>query len=268
MSSTVCFGRSCRRAHRRQSDGEPRMIWVQGWRIGHRRSLERSKHRRNPRSARGVLLTERGGKFLPSRLGGKEGPGSATDFGSARASSIPGEPALMPPTRSEMAMPENSITTASMMVRCRKGATTRDCSMKNVFIFVTCADFLKLRFSFCDDHSRAARSPWRSQAVRGFVRPACSGAASANLTRPISPMLKSLFSRQATDESPAAVAGPVSANGARRRVMVIGLDCAAPELVFDRWLDDLPNLKSLYETDCTARCVRAIHRSPFRPGRS
>jgi predicted AlkP superfamily phosphohydrolase/phosphomutase len=27
--------------------------------------------------------------------------------------------------------------------------------------------------------------------------------------------------------------------------MVIGLDCAAPELVFDRWLDDLPNLKLL-----------------------
>jgi predicted AlkP superfamily phosphohydrolase/phosphomutase len=32
----------------------------------------------------------------------------------------------------------------------------------------------------------------------------------------------------------------------RRRVMLIGLDCAAPELVFDRWLDDLPNIKSLY----------------------
>src|SRR5947207_3406384 len=32
---------------------------------------------------------------------------------------------------------------------------------------------------------------------------------------------------------------------ARRRVMVIGLDCATPKLVFDRWLDDLPNLKSL-----------------------
>ena len=30
--------------------------------------------------------------------------------------------------------------------------------------------------------------------------------------------------------------------------MVIGLDCAAPELVFDRWLDDLPNLKSLYQS--------------------
>ena len=29
--------------------------------------------------------------------------------------------------------------------------------------------------------------------------------------------------------------------------MVIGLDCAAPELVFDKWLDDLPNLKALYE---------------------
>jgi predicted AlkP superfamily phosphohydrolase/phosphomutase len=27
--------------------------------------------------------------------------------------------------------------------------------------------------------------------------------------------------------------------------MLIGLDCAAPELVFERWLDDLPNLKRL-----------------------
>ena len=30
--------------------------------------------------------------------------------------------------------------------------------------------------------------------------------------------------------------------------MVIGLDCAAPELIFDRWLDDLPNLKSIYRS--------------------
>ena len=30
-----------------------------------------------------------------------------------------------------------------------------------------------------------------------------------------------------------------------RRVLVIGLDCAAPQLVFDRWLDELPNLKEL-----------------------
>ncbi len=27
--------------------------------------------------------------------------------------------------------------------------------------------------------------------------------------------------------------------------MILGLDCAAPELVFDRWLDDLPNLRQL-----------------------
>jgi predicted AlkP superfamily phosphohydrolase/phosphomutase len=32
-----------------------------------------------------------------------------------------------------------------------------------------------------------------------------------------------------------------------RRALVIGLDCAAPQLVFDRWLDDLPNLKALTE---------------------
>ena len=33
-----------------------------------------------------------------------------------------------------------------------------------------------------------------------------------------------------------------------RRALVIGLDCAAPQLVFDRWLDDLPNLKALTES--------------------
>jgi predicted AlkP superfamily phosphohydrolase/phosphomutase len=33
----------------------------------------------------------------------------------------------------------------------------------------------------------------------------------------------------------------------RRRVMVIGLDCAEPELVFDRWLDQLPNIRSLID---------------------
>jgi predicted AlkP superfamily phosphohydrolase/phosphomutase len=32
-----------------------------------------------------------------------------------------------------------------------------------------------------------------------------------------------------------------------RRALVVGLDCAAPQLVFDRWLDDLPNLKALTE---------------------
>ncbi|RKY62943.1 MAG: phosphodiesterase [Candidatus Latescibacterota bacterium] len=33
-----------------------------------------------------------------------------------------------------------------------------------------------------------------------------------------------------------------------KRVFVIGLDCAAPELVFDRWRDDLPNLRRLMES--------------------
>lgn len=31
----------------------------------------------------------------------------------------------------------------------------------------------------------------------------------------------------------------------KNRVMIIGLDCATPQLVFDRWLDDLPNIRSL-----------------------
>ena len=32
-----------------------------------------------------------------------------------------------------------------------------------------------------------------------------------------------------------------------RRVAVIGLDCAEPSLVFDRWIDDLPHIRSLVE---------------------
>ncbi|MEP6986053.1 MAG: alkaline phosphatase family protein, partial [Chloroflexota bacterium] len=31
----------------------------------------------------------------------------------------------------------------------------------------------------------------------------------------------------------------------KRRVAIIGLDCAAPELVFERWADELPNLSKL-----------------------
>jgi predicted AlkP superfamily phosphohydrolase/phosphomutase len=33
----------------------------------------------------------------------------------------------------------------------------------------------------------------------------------------------------------------------KRRVMIIGLDCATPQLVFDRWLDELPNIKRLVD---------------------
>ena len=31
----------------------------------------------------------------------------------------------------------------------------------------------------------------------------------------------------------------------KNKVLVIGLDCAAPQLVFDQWIDDLPNLRKL-----------------------
>ena len=36
-----------------------------------------------------------------------------------------------------------------------------------------------------------------------------------------------------------------SGNGASPKMFVIGLDCAAPELVFERWAQDLPNLSRL-----------------------
>jgi len=41
------------------------------------------------------------------------------------------------------------------------------------------------------------------------------------------------------------------------KVMIIGLDCAEPSLVFDSWLDDLPNLRSLVESGTSGR-LRSI----------
>src|SRR5690349_18509140 len=48
---------------------------------------------------------------------------------------------------------------------------------------------------------------------------------------------------------------------AERKMMVIGLDCAAPELVFDKFRDELPTLRKLYEGGVWGQmesCVPAI----------
>jgi len=57
-------------------------------------------------------------------------------------------------------------------------------------------------------------------------------------------MLKNMFSGRSSRDVRNGALG-IGPEKARRRVMVIGLDCAAHELVFDSWLDDLPNLKSI-----------------------
>lgn len=44
----------------------------------------------------------------------------------------------------------------------------------------------------------------------------------------------------------------------KRRVLVIGLDCAAPELVFDQFRADLPNLSSLIDRSTYGRLKSAI----------
>ncbi len=54
-------------------------------------------------------------------------------------------------------------------------------------------------------------------------------------------MFKKLFSKPRPD-----LAASESSPANKRRVLLIGLDCLEPDLVFDRWLDDLPNLKALY----------------------
>ena len=43
-----------------------------------------------------------------------------------------------------------------------------------------------------------------------------------------------------------------------RKVMVIGLDCATPELVFDRFKDELPNLRTLMEGGVYGRLHSSI----------
>ena len=57
-------------------------------------------------------------------------------------------------------------------------------------------------------------------------------------------MLKKMFSSKPARRAQGGAFG-TAPEKPRRRVMLIGLDCAAPELIFDRWLDDLPNLKSI-----------------------
>ena len=42
------------------------------------------------------------------------------------------------------------------------------------------------------------------------------------------------------------------------RVFVFGIDGAVPELIFDRWLDELPNIKSLIKNGVHAKTNSAI----------
>jgi len=47
----------------------------------------------------------------------------------------------------------------------------------------------------------------------------------------------------------------------RKKVLVIGLDCAPPELVFDKWLDELPNFKRVMDDGVWGKlesCIPAI----------
>lgn len=54
---------------------------------------------------------------------------------------------------------------------------------------------------------------------------------------------------------------PTPAPDRAPRLLVIGLDCAAPELIFDRWRDDLPTLNRLMQQGTYGRmesCIPAI----------
>ena len=59
---------------------------------------------------------------------------------------------------------------------------------------------------------------------------------------------------------------PTDAEEPATKVVVIGLDCAEPSLVFDRFADRLPNLTRLRERGPGGSCGAATRRSPCRPG--
>ena len=50
----------------------------------------------------------------------------------------------------------------------------------------------------------------------------------------------------------------MKSRGSARRVMVIGLDCAAPELVLDQWLDELPNIRQVVAAGVSGRLHSSI----------
>lgn len=47
-------------------------------------------------------------------------------------------------------------------------------------------------------------------------------------------------------------------NQDRRKVMLIGLDCAAPELVFDQWLPELPNIRRVLQAGVSGKLHSSI----------
>lgn len=47
-------------------------------------------------------------------------------------------------------------------------------------------------------------------------------------------------------------------NQDRRKLMVIGLDCAAPELVFDQWLHELPNIRRVMQAGVSGKLHSSI----------
>lgn len=54
------------------------------------------------------------------------------------------------------------------------------------------------------------------------------------------------------------MSGPVGASEPGRRILVVGLDCATPELVFDAWRDDLPTIRGLMERGAWGRLESTV----------
>ena len=52
-----------------------------------------------------------------------------------------------------------------------------------------------------------------------------------------------------------------------RKVLLVGLDCAAPELLFNRFNDRLPNFRKMMERGVYGKLESSDPPSPYPPGR-
>lgn len=71
-------------------------------------------------------------------------------------------------------------------------------------------------------------------------------------------LAEGLSQRAAPSSRPAEAPTPRISSTRRRKVCVIGLDCAEPSLVFEQWRDELPNLKQLMEGGTYGRLESVI----------
>lgn len=106
-----------------------------------------------------------------------------------------------------------------------------------------------------EDHLILSGTQVREMLARGEMPP-------PEFTRPEVARVLIEGMQQTKDERPTMTASgqrsAVSGHSARKKVLILGLDCAEPSLVFDKYRDELPNLQSLIACGAFGRIESTI----------